>query len=278
MSKLFKRFTALGDLTQYTYDDFVAACGEPKERKPALFSDIGEGTRATWSDGIFVLTLNFSGEGKYCGIYHHRNWEPYIWLGAVTVFIIAFALIGGAMMRARAANAELDASGVIASLTESMDTWKTDGTAGICLADLDFDGTPELLATDAEFAWDDELAANYFGPSDVSVYTFSDDGLVPAGAFTTDEYCFTATIHRYTDAQGSTGWYCPTGDGLLLLSLSDGSLTVSGPVSGVDTTGGDTSVRLLRNEAWVNPAGAAATAETVKADIAAVAADYFENT
>jgi hypothetical protein len=99
MSKLYKKMVALGNLSHHSYDSIVAACGEPKEKKPCIFSDIGEGSRATWSDGVFVLTLNFDADGNYCGIYHHRNWEPYIITAIVSVVIIAGALVGGYFMR-----------------------------------------------------------------------------------------------------------------------------------------------------------------------------------
>lgn len=99
MSKLHKKMVALGNLSHHSYDSIVAACGEPKEKKPCTFSDVGEGFRATWTDGIFVLTLNFSPDGSYCGIYHHRNWQPYIIMAVVSVVIIAGALIGGYFMR-----------------------------------------------------------------------------------------------------------------------------------------------------------------------------------
>lgn len=277
MSRLSGKIKALGDLTPHSYDDVVAACGQPKEKAPLSLPGGGEGTRAVWRDGVFALTLDFDAEGNGLGIYRRRSREPYLWLGAVLLAVAAAALTVGAVTRARAADSELDAEGVTARLVRSTDIWKSDGTAGICLADLDFDGTPELLVTDSEFVWDDELAADYFGPSDVAVYTLAGGGLTAAGTFTTDEYCFAATVHRYTDALGKTGWYCPTEDGVLLLTLSDGSLQISGPVSGVDTAGGDEALRLLRNEAWVSPSGAAVSAETVQADIAAVAEDYFAN-
>ena len=99
MSKLHKKMVALGNLAHHNYDSIVAACGEPKEKRSCTFSDIGEGFRATWSDGIFVLTLNFDADGAYCGIYHHRNWQPYIVLAIISVVIIAGSLIAGAYMR-----------------------------------------------------------------------------------------------------------------------------------------------------------------------------------
>ena len=99
MSKLHKKMVALGNLSHHSYDSIVAACGEPKEKKPCTFSDIGEGFRATWTDGIFVLTLNFNPDGGYCGIYPHRNWQPYIIMAVVSAVIIAGALTGGYFMR-----------------------------------------------------------------------------------------------------------------------------------------------------------------------------------
>lgn len=99
MGKLHKKMVAMGDMSQYTYEDIVAQCGEPVEKKAVTFSDIGEGSRATWSDKIFTITFNFDPDGHYCGIYHHRNWSPYIWLTAITVVLVAAALIAGAYMR-----------------------------------------------------------------------------------------------------------------------------------------------------------------------------------
>ncbi len=103
MSKLHKKMVALGDMTKHSYDSVVAACGQPRETKPCQFSDIGKGVRATWRDGLFTITFNFDSEGNYCGIYRHRNWEPYIWLLAITAVLIAGALIIGAHMRGKAA-------------------------------------------------------------------------------------------------------------------------------------------------------------------------------
>lgn len=103
MSKLHKKMVALGDMSNHSLDSVTAACGQPSETKPCQFSDIGEGTRATWTDGLFSITFNFEPDGKYCGIYRHRNWEPYVWLTTITVLIIAAALIIGAQMRSRAA-------------------------------------------------------------------------------------------------------------------------------------------------------------------------------
>jgi hypothetical protein len=150
VSKLHKKMVALGDLSKRTYGDVVAACGEPRETVPALFTDIGKGTRSTWSDGLLTITFNFDREGKYCGIYHHRNIEPYIWLSVITTVIVAGALIFGAYMRRSAAADTPTAESTEALLLENEAVWLHDATAGICLLDLDFDGRPELLATDTE--------------------------------------------------------------------------------------------------------------------------------
>lgn len=93
MSKLHKKMVAMGDMKQYTYDDIVAECGEPAEVKSQEFTDIGVGTRAVWSDGRFSIGFNFGPDGKYCGIYHHRNWEPYIVMAIVTVVLIAAIIV-----------------------------------------------------------------------------------------------------------------------------------------------------------------------------------------
>lgn len=120
MSKLHKKMVALGDMTNHSLDSVVAVCGQPRETKICQFSDIGEGTRATWSDGLFTITFNFDPDGNYCGIYHHRNWEPYVWLSAITVILIAGALIIGAHMRSRVA--ENDSSAVYETVILASDS------------------------------------------------------------------------------------------------------------------------------------------------------------
>lgn len=105
MSVLHKKFVALGDFGGKTIDDFIAACGEPTELKDCEFSDIGMGKRATWSERFFTITLNFDADGKYCGIYHHRNIEPYLWIAGFSIILIAALLIIGAVMRSHAAAA-----------------------------------------------------------------------------------------------------------------------------------------------------------------------------
>lgn len=102
MSKLHKKMVALGDLSQHTFGDIAAACGEPKATADCEFTDIGRGTRSTWSDGLCTVTLNFDAGGRYCGIDRYSNREPYLWLAGITVLIIAAALIIGAYMRSAA--------------------------------------------------------------------------------------------------------------------------------------------------------------------------------
>jgi hypothetical protein len=94
----------------------------------------------------------------------------YIWLPAVIV-VIAAVLIVGMQTGQGKADGQLDAETLKALLLNNEDVWLHDNTAGICLVDLDFDGTPELVATDTEIVWYDELGSYYFGDSDVAVYS-----------------------------------------------------------------------------------------------------------
>jgi hypothetical protein len=275
MSKLHKKMVALGDMSQHTYADVVAACGEPKETHAASFSDIGEGTRSTWSDGVFTITFNFDGEGHYCGIYHHRNWSPYLWLSALTLVIIAAFLLWGAWARKNAADSVGSADGVETLLLENESVWKNDATAGLCLLDLNFDGTPELLTTDADVVWYESDGMYFFGPSRVSVWSLSGGKVTSLGGYETDEYCFMATLHLYTAASGAKGWYFTSGEDVWLLTLSNAGVVTTQADQMPDTSGGDVSERLLRNESWVTVSGTPADEETVRADISAVAAEYF---
>ena len=104
MSKLHKKMVALGNLSEHSYDSIVAACGEPKEKKSCTFSDIGEGFRATWSDGLFTVTMNFSADGEFHGVDKATHKGPWITIIAVTVIIIAAICIGSAFLRAHNAS------------------------------------------------------------------------------------------------------------------------------------------------------------------------------
>jgi hypothetical protein len=275
MSKLHKQMVALGDMSKRTYRDVVAACGEPKETVPAQFTDIGEGTRSTWSNGLLTITFNFDKEGRYCGIFHHRNMEPYVWLSIFTAIVIAGSLIIGANMRKSNAEEALDAASTEALLLENEDVWLSGDTAGACLLDLDFDGRPELLATDTDIVWYDELDSYYFGDSNVSVYALGDGAVTPLGGYTTDEYCFLATLHQFTDGSGNRGWYYTSGGDVFLLSLEDGGVTTSAAASMPDISGGDEAMKLIRNESWVSTLNDAPDTSLVAEDIAAIAAEYF---
>lgn len=270
MGKLHKKMVALGDMTQYSYDDIVASCGEPKEKHACSFSDIGEGTRATWSDGIFSITFNFNSEGKYCGIYDHKNWSPYIWLGVVTAILLAAAFLWGAYMRAQNAETVDRAASVAETLLSTEADWRTDVTAGASLCDLDFDGTPELLAVDTEFT--DLDGSVYFGDTDVRVFRLTDGGVSPAGGFTVPDYCFLAELVLYESGDGSV-WCFADGDAIRAISLADGSFSAGdGTALSAD---GDKTFPLLPNECWVTADGAKADDAAVQADLSAVAAGYF---
>lgn len=275
MSGLHNKMAALGDLSGRTLGEVIAACGEPSETASVRFTDIGEGTRATWHDGLVTVTLNFDMNGRYCGIHQYRNLGPYIWLSVITVFIISAALIVGAQMRKNAAQRPLDAASLQTLLLDNEAVWLHDATAGICLLDLDSDGTPELLATDTEIVWYDELEAYYFGDSHVAVYSLSGGAVTPLGGYTSDEYCFLATLHRYTGAGGTGGWYYTSGGNVWLLSLEDGAVVTGAAAAMPDISGGDAAMNLLRNEAWVTRLGETPDPAAVEADVAAVAEGYF---
>lgn len=275
MSKLNKNIVALGSLSGKTYGDVAAACGQPKKTVPCVFSDIGEGTRSTWSDGIFTVTLNFDKDGNYCGVHHHRHLGPYIWIAVITVVLVAAVLIYGAQMRQKAAGSAADPAAMTALILDNESVWLHDKTAGVCLLDLDSDGTPELVATDTEIVWVDELDAYYFGDSTVAVYSLADGAVTPLGGYTSDEYCFLATLHRFTDASGVTGWYYTSGGDVWLLSLENGALVTEPATAMPDISGGDEAMPLLRNEAWVAKFGETPDAATVSADVGAIVDDYF---
>lgn len=275
MSKLHKKMVGLGNMSGRTYGDVVAACGEPRSTVTARFTDIGEGTRSTWSDGLLTITFNFDREGNYCGIFHHRNIEPYIWLSIISAIIIAGSMIYGAYVRSHAAEESLDAASAEALLLENEDVWLHDNTAGICLLDLDFDGEPELLSTDTDIVWYDELDAYYFGDSEIAAYSLADGKITPLGGYTTDEYCFLATLHLFTDGSGNRGWYYTSGGEVWLLTLENGAVTTTVAASMPDISGGDEGMKLIRNESWVLNQSDAPDTALVAEDVAAISAEYF---
>jgi len=275
MSKLHKKMVALGDMSKRTYDDVVTSCGAPRETVPARFTDIGDGTRSTWSDGLLTITFNFDQEGKYCGIYHHRNIEPYVWLSIFTAIVIIGSLIVGSRMRNSTTEQSMNAGALEALLLGNEEVWLQDNTAGICLLDLDFDGEPELLATGTEIVWYDELDAYYFGDSDIAVYSLTDGAVTLLGGYTTDEYCFLTTLHLFTDADGNRGWYYTSGGEVWLLSLEDGVLTTAAATSMPDISGGDEAMKLIRNESWVLSQNDTPDITLVTEDVAAISAEYF---
>lgn len=102
--KLHEKLIAMGDLEGKRFEDFTAACGEPKEVRDFTFSDIGPGRRATWSDGLFTVTMNFSADGEFHGVDKATHKGPWITIIAVTVIIIAAIFIGSAFLRAHNAS------------------------------------------------------------------------------------------------------------------------------------------------------------------------------
>ncbi|MEG1789879.1 MAG: hypothetical protein RR055_04295 [Oscillospiraceae bacterium] len=273
MSKLHKKMVALGDMSQYSYDDIVAACGEPREKRHCAFTDIGEGSRATWSDGIFTITFNFNSDGMYCGISFHRNIEPYLWLGTLSALIILAALVVG--IHTRKTTPVLDAASTQTLLAENESLWLTEDTAGACLLDLDFDGRPELLSTETEIIHYDADNMDFFGDSAVSVWSLEPEGMTKLGGFVTDEYCYLAALHLYSDGSGHRGWYYSSNGEIYLLSLINGALTDGIPEELPNMSGGDEAFPLLRNESWISVASPEPNPDVARADIAAVVAEYF---
>ncbi len=276
MGKLHKKMVALGDMTAHSYDSVVAACGQPKEVKPCSFSDIGQGTRATWSDGIFSITFNFDSDGKYCGIYSHRNLSPYLWLGGVTVVLVSAALIIGAQMRSASAVFR-DGESLAALITESQGVWRTESTAGASLCDLDFDGTPELLAVDTGFAYDPALESEFFSDASLRIYELTAEAPVPAGGLELGEYCFQATLSRVDDydPDHSSYWFYTGRSGeTLAMRLIDGA-PASAPVADPSGYAVAATHYLMHNESWVKAGGDAAEDSVVAEDITTMAMAWF---
>lgn len=255
MSKLHKRMVALGDLTNHTYSSIVASCGEPKSTKACVFTDIGEGTRSTWTDGVFSITLNFDKDGNYCGIYDHKNREPYIWLLVVTIFIVAGALIGGALMRKGLLDFDLsfpkESSSIAGRVIDSKD-WYSSKTAGASFADLNGDGDPEFLSVDTEFGYVEELGGDYFGVCQVKVWEVGPKGLKCVSVLNPDGYCFTASM---TNKDGH--WYFVSGSKLWELVMSKGGEVdaVEVPDNNFSVTEGGEVHMFMENEAWINEKG-----------------------
>lgn len=271
MSKLHKKMVALGDMSQHSYDDVVEACGPPKETKPCEFSDIGEGTRSTWSDGLFTITFNFDSEGKYCGIYHHRNWEPYVWLGVVTAVLVAAAVIGAGIMRANSRPMG-DAASLTKAVMDAQEVWRNEDTAGASIVDLDLDGTPELIAVDTEVRYYEELEADYFGACNARVFSLKSGAPTELLSFTPDGYCFVAELYRHSDAEGKVGWYYSSGGEVWRISLADG---IAGTEKADGIPAGAEPVDIMQNESWVNIADNTSAAENIEADISAMAELWY---
>lgn len=214
MSKLHKSMVALGDLKDQSYESIAAACGEPKELRDCEFTDIGKGRRATWSDGRFTITLNFDSEGRYCGIYHHRNWEPYIWIGAFTVLVVAAALIVGAYMR-RGAGELGTPEALSQSILEQASVWRNEDTAGASVMDTDGDGQPELVAVDTQIKYYEELDGYYFGGSSVRIYDIDGETLRQKEGYDSGSYCFSLRIETPAGerrAMQNESWISPSGE------------------------------------------------------------------
>ncbi len=265
MDKLHKKMVALGDMTQHTYESVVAACGEPKTTSECTFTDIGEGTRSTWTDGIFSITFNFDKDGKYCGIYDHSNKEPWLWMLLVTVVLVAGALICGAIFR----NGGLQfLGGGSDSLSDRIiaaeDAWLTDDTAGASLIDLNGDGEPELLSVTTQFEYVEELEADFFGSCQVRIWSVGSDGVKLLATINPDGYCYSAALTGSAEC-----WYYSCGGNIWSLVMdADGNVTVK-VVSGDTDTSGGTAYKFMANESWVS-AGDNITPD-INADIAAMA-------
>jgi hypothetical protein len=197
----------------------------------------------------------------------------FIWLSVIIVVIAA--VIIGLQVKKNTAGEALDAESLETLLIENEDVWLHDGTAGICLLDLDFDGTPELLATDTQIVWYDELGSNYFGNSDVNVYSLKNGEVTPLGSYSTDEYCFLASVHLFAGANGSKGWYYTSEGDVWLLSLENGSLAAKIAASIPDISGGDEAKSLMRNESWVSNLGDVSDTAAIAEDVKAISAEYF---
>jgi hypothetical protein len=99
--------------------------------------------------------------------------------------------------------------------------------------------------------------------------------VTPLGGYSTDEYCFLATVHLATDAGGKKSWYYTSAGDVWLLSLENASVAAKPAVSMPDISGGDEAVSLLRNESWISKLGDTLDTAIVAEDVGAVAAAYF---
>ena len=98
--KLHEKLIAMGDLEGKRFEDFTAAC----ETAGFTATDSIPGRRATWSDGLFTVTMNFSADGEFHGVDKATHKGPWITIIAVTVIIIAAIFIGSAFLRAHNAS------------------------------------------------------------------------------------------------------------------------------------------------------------------------------
>ena len=149
--------------------------------------------------------------------------------------------------------------------------WPVSGAAGISLFDLDFDGTPELLAVDTEFV--DMGGGSFFGDTDVRVFRLSGSGVTPAGGFTVPDYCYAAELTLYK-GNGSSFWAFPDDGGLIRAITSSGGGFSASDGAALSYAGSETAP-LMPNECWVRADGSAADADTTAQDISAIAEAYF---
>ena len=63
-----KKMVSLGVLIGRPLSDITSLCGQPQESKDMKFTDIGPGTRKTWKDSRYSITLNFDSKDICHGV------------------------------------------------------------------------------------------------------------------------------------------------------------------------------------------------------------------